>query len=100
MWNGMLHGSSVFNGHIMKGNKKLNQKRIHPTEKPFEIYEWCNHIYQPKNILSNFVGSGSDRISAHKMNIDFYGCELSETHFNNQEKRFKQIISQQKLFTT
>lgn len=97
MWNGMLHGSSIFNGHIMKGDKSKNQKRIHPTEKPFEIYQWCNYQYQPKNILSNYVGSGSDRIVANEMDIDFYGSEIDEIHFKNQQKRFLLTISQQKL---
>lgn len=98
MWNGMMHGAGLWNGHIMKGNKKNNQKRIHPTEKPFEIYQFSNHVTQPKSILSNFVGSGSDRIVAHDMGIDFYGCELNTLHFNNQEKRFNLLKTQTKLF--
>lgn len=32
MWNGMLQGKSIAEGHIMQGNKKLNEARIHPTQ--------------------------------------------------------------------
>src|SRR6185369_5087236 len=39
MWNGMLQGSRG-NGSIMEGNKKLNEKRIHPTQKPVQLYRW------------------------------------------------------------
>lgn len=38
MWNGMLQGKSVAEGHIMQGNKKLNEQRIHPTQKPVALY--------------------------------------------------------------
>lgn len=97
MWNGMLHGSGIFSGHIMKGDKTKNQKRIHPTEKPFEIYKWCNYQYKPISILSNYVGSGADRVAAEEMDIPFYGCEIDPNHFANQEKRFKNHLLQQKL---
>lgn len=30
MWNGMLQGKSIAEGHIMQGNKRLNEQRIHP----------------------------------------------------------------------
>lgn len=40
MWNGMLQGKSVAEGHIMQGNKKLNEQRIHPTQKPVALYDW------------------------------------------------------------
>ena len=40
MWNGMMQGKSVDEGRIMQGNKKLNEKRIHPTQKPVALYTW------------------------------------------------------------
>lgn len=40
MWNGMLQGKSIAEGHIMQGNKKLNEARIHPTQKPVALYDW------------------------------------------------------------
>lgn len=40
MWNGMLQGKSISEGRIMQGNKRLNEKRIHPTQKPVALYLW------------------------------------------------------------
>ena len=37
MWNGMMQGKSVNEGWIQQGNKKLNEKRIHPTQKPVAL---------------------------------------------------------------
>ena len=34
MWNGMMQGKSISEGHIQQGNKSLNEMRIHPTQKP------------------------------------------------------------------
>lgn len=43
MWNGMLQGKSIAEGHIMQGDKSKNEFRIHPTQKPVALYGW---IYQ------------------------------------------------------
>ena len=45
MWNGMMQGKSIEEGHIQQGNKKLNEKRIHPTQKPVNLYRWIVRKY-------------------------------------------------------
>lgn len=40
MWNGMSQAKSISEGETMQGNKKLNEKRIHPTQKPIALYRW------------------------------------------------------------
>lgn len=101
MWNGMMQGKSISEGHIMQGNKKLNEKKIHPTQKPVSLYKWVfmNYCSPGQKIVSCHVGSGSDRISAYDYGCDFYGCELTQEHFNNQQIRFKEHTNQSKLFT-
>jgi len=101
MWNGMMQGLNITNGHIQQGNKKLNEKRIHPTQKPENLYKWQLSRYAKPGdkIGSCHVGSGSDRIAAYDYGCDFYGSELSPVHYNNQEERFKIHIKQQRLFT-
>jgi site-specific DNA-methyltransferase (adenine-specific) len=34
MWRGMMQGKSATEGMLQQGNKKLNEKLIHPTQKP------------------------------------------------------------------
>ena len=34
MWSGMMQGKSIAEGSTMQGNKSMNEKRIHPTQKP------------------------------------------------------------------
>ncbi len=37
MWNGMCQGKNMAEGRTMQGNKRLNEKRIHPTQKPVAL---------------------------------------------------------------
>lgn len=95
MWNGMMQGKSVEEGHIMQGNKKLNEKRIHPTQKPVNLYKWTLQKYAKPGykILDTHVGSGSLRIACFDLGFDFTGSELNKTHFENEELRFHQYTN-------
>tara|TARA_B100000378_G_scaffold236018_1_gene202718 strand:- start:23215 stop:23949 length:735 start_codon:yes stop_codon:yes gene_type:complete len=100
MWNGMLQGKSMNQGHIMQGNKALNQKRIHPTEKPIILYDWINFNYTEPGykVLSNFVGSGADAISSLKFDIQFIGAELNKKIYDKALRRLKPYQQQLQLF--
>jgi len=89
MWNGMMQGS-MSDGRIMEGNKKKNQKRIHPTEKPIQLYRWqLIRFAKPGwKILDTHLGSGSSRLAAEELGFNFWGYELDKDHFEAQEKRF------------
>ena len=96
MWNGMMQGKSIKEGHIMLGNKKLNEKRIHPTQKPINLYKWLLREYASDgdNILDTHVGSGSSRLASYDLGFDFTGFELNTIYFQKQELRFNQHIAQ------
>lgn len=99
MWNGMMQGKSISEGHIMQGNKKLNEKKIHPTQKPVNLYKWLLREYanEGDNILDTHVGSASSRLASYDLGFDFVGFEINPIHFANQEKRYKEHISQQRM---
>lgn len=91
-WNGMLQGDI--------GDKKKNETRIHPTQKPVALYKWLlkNYAKEGDRILDTHLGSGSSRIAAHDMGFDFVGHEIDIDYFEAQEKRFKHHIQQKSLF--
>ena len=88
--------------------------KIHATQKPVELYAWLLNKYAKKmgggKIFDPFLGSGSSRIAAYKMEYDFYACELDKDYYEAQEERFRReclgeikarngtIITEQKLF--
>lgn len=100
MWAGMMQGCGDGTSKKMQGNKDLNEKKIHPTQKPVALYTWLlkNYAKPGETILDTHLGSGSSRIAAYDLGFDFYACELDKDYYEAQEKRFKNHISQQKLF--
>lgn len=100
MWNGMMQGKSITNGHIQQGNKQKNEIRIHPTQKPVLLYTWIFQKYAKPGdkILDTHLGSGSSRIAAYDAGLDFTGFEISKEYFDKQEERFVAHIAQMSLF--
>ena len=98
MWNGMMQGKD-FNGK-MQGNKKLNEKRIHPTQKPVAIYKWLLDKYakQGDKILDTHLGSGSIAIACYDYGFELTACELDKEYYAKAIERIKNHTNQQKLF--
>jgi site-specific DNA-methyltransferase (adenine-specific) len=74
--------------------------RFHPTQKPVELYEWIyrNFAKDGDKILDTHLGSGSSRIAAHNLGLDFTGYEIDKEYFDKQEKRFEKHTAQENLF--
>lgn len=74
--------------------------RIHPTQKPVDLYRWLLHNYAEKGhkILDTHLGSGSSRIAAYDYGFDFVGFELDKDYFEAQELRFKRHTAQLNMF--
>jgi site-specific DNA-methyltransferase (adenine-specific) len=100
MWSGMMQGKSITEGHIMQGNKSLNEKRIHPTQKPVALYDWIfkNYAKPGEKILDTHLGSGSSRIAAYEAGVNFIGFEVDSFCFAREEERFKEYTNQLSLF--
>ena len=89
MWRGMMQGKSVFEGHIQQGNKKLNEIRIHPTQKPVALYKWLLENYAKPGdlILDTHVGSASSLIACEALGFKYVGFELDSEYFAAAQKR-------------
>lgn len=72
--------------------KETGQKKIHPHQKPIELYAWLfdNYANPGDKIFDSHLGSGSSRIAAYKMGFDFYGTEIDKDYFDAMERRFKE----------
>jgi site-specific DNA-methyltransferase (adenine-specific) len=72
-------------------NAHNDTKRIHPTEKPVELYLWLlkNYAKSGDKIFDSHVGSGSSRCACYELGFDFEGCELDYDYWQAQEDRFK-----------
>lgn len=73
--------------------------RIHPTQKPVDLYKWLLKTYAKPGdkLFDSHLGSGSSRIAAYDMGFDFTACEIDPDYYRMQEERFK-IHTAQKTF--
>ena len=100
MWNGMLQGKSIAEGRTMQGNKALNEKRIHPTQKPVALYAWLLNTFAKEGwgILDTHLGSGSSAIACFELGFKMLGIEIDHNYYIAAEKRLIEHQRQLKLF--
>ena len=71
---------------------KPGDPRIHPTQKPLELYAWVFKNFTNgggDRIFDPMMGSQSSRIAAYKLGIDYVGCELDKEYFEKGCQRFE-----------
>lgn len=99
LWNGMLQGKSFIEGRIQQGNKKLVEKKIHPTQKPIELYKWILQNYAKTGdlIFDSHVGSGSSLIACEELGFEYVGFEIDPDYFAAATKRIDEFRKQPKF---
>lgn len=99
MWNGMCQGKSMAEGRIMQGNKRLNEVRIHPTQKPVALYAWLLTRFAKDGwrILDTHLGSGSIAIACDNLGFPLLGIEKDGHYFEAATNRLRQHRLQPRL---
>jgi len=94
---GLKTPAKVYDYGIHKHN---HTDKIHPTQKPIQLYDWIFGKYseQGQKILDTHLGSQSSRISANKNKLHFTGFELDPDYFRDGNKRYEDHVSQLTLF--
>ncbi len=71
-WNGML-----------QENMKQKEKRVHPTQKPVPVMEWClTHAPNALTVCDPFMGSGTTGVACARKGLTFTGIEREEKYFD------------------
>ena len=112
-WDKTIHGNSYADCELAwtsfdkveryyrKNIAQVNSEgRIHPTQKPITLYDFVLKEFAEEGnlILDTHVGSGSSRIACAKAGLNFTGFEIDTDHYGTQEKRFKDFVSQLRMF--
>lgn len=74
--------------------------KIHPTQKPVQLYRWLLHKYAKGDwkILDTHIGSGSSAIACYMEGHELVGCEINEEYFDKMVVRVKNSMAQGSLF--
>ena len=86
--------------------QNADKVRIHPTQKPVQLYKWLltNYAKEGDKILDTHLGSGSIAIAVdsvnkiEKMNLTLTACELDVDYFNSATKRIEEQTKWNSLF--
>ena len=91
-WQGMIQGYG--------GNKKNNENRIHPNQKPIALYRWILSQYAKTGdkIIDTHSGSGSLAIACHLKGFEFLAIEKDYDYYKASVERYETEISQGRLF--
>ena len=94
-WSSIQKPAKMWSLSVLKEKGK-----IHPTQKPVELYEWLlmNNAKEKYKILDTHLGSGSIAIACNTLGFELTACELDKEYYNASIKRIKEHISQQRLF--
>lgn len=101
VWSSIQKPAKIWSLSVMK-----EQNKIHPTQKPIELYEWIimRNAEKDYKILDTHLGSGSIAIAIdiinkrEQLNLQFVGCELDIDYYNKAIERIKSYTITQYLF--
>ena len=81
---------------MQQGDKRLNERRIHPTQKPVNLYRWIirEYIKGGWKILDTHVGSASSLIAFHEAGLPFVGFEKDGYMFQLSMERYQDETAQ------
>lgn len=88
-WNGML-----------QEDMKNKEFRIHPTQKPVQLYKWIlNRYAKPGDIiLDTHVGSASSLVACRETGHKYVGFEIDRDYYEKASERLAAAENQQNIF--
>ena len=77
-----------------------NEERVHPTQKPVQLYKWLlqNYAKEGDTILDTHFGSLSIGIACHDLGFELTAIENDPDYYKEAVKRLKTHQRQLKLF--
>ena len=93
-WSSIQKPAKMWSLSVLK-----EQNKIHPTQKPIQLYEWLlmNNAEEGFKILDTHLGSGSIAIACHDLEYDLTACELDKEYYDAAIKRINNHKKQLKL---
>lgn len=94
-WSSLQKPAKMWSLSVLKERNK-----IHPTQKPVELYEWLlmNNAKEGFKILDTHLGGGSIALACHNLKYNLTACEIDEGYYKDSLKRLKTHQQQLTIF--
>ena len=94
-WSSIQKPAKMWSLSVLK-----EQNKIHPTQKPIQLYEWLlmNNAEEGFKILDTHLGGGSIALACHNLKYELTACEIDKDYFIETKQRIINHVAQQKLF--
>lgn len=93
----MKGGYGVYCRRDLSMNHATGTARLHPTQKPVGIMEWC--VGKTEGVvLDPFMGSGTTGVASVRMDRKFIGIEIEPRYFDAACSRIAKELSQPRMF--
>jgi len=81
-------------------NNPQKEKKIHPTQKPVQLYEWIldTYVKEGSKIIDTHLGSGSIAEACWNRKFDLVGLEIDKDYYTKASKRLEAHKKQLTLF--
>jgi site-specific DNA-methyltransferase (adenine-specific) len=95
-WTSLDKPSKIFRYSVRK-----NRNKIHPTQKPIELYEWILRLFAKEGdkILDTHLGSGTIAVACDNMGFDLIACEISSDYYEKAIQHIKKYKPDIKIET-
>jgi len=95
--NGDLYPINLLN---IKGDRRGDEGRVHPTQKPVDLFRYLIRTYSNKGetVYDGYLGSGTTAIACIKEKRNFIGAELNKEYYDLAQKRIDNELGQPVLF--
>ena len=79
----------------------LKDGKIHPTQKPLALMEYCLNLRAKQGdlILDCYSGSGTTAVACHNLGLDFIAVEIDDEYYKDSVARLEDAKRQMKFIT-
>lgn len=99
-WNSNIDNVRIINLKRVQELNKQDGGKIHPTQKPVQLYEWILMKYANKGdkILDTHFGSGSISLACWNLGYDLTAFEIDKEYYDESIKRLENHKRQLRIF--
>lgn len=88
-WTSLDKPSKIF--HF---SARRNKGKIHPTQKPIELYSWLMNLFvEPgMRVLDTHLGSGTIGVACYRANVELFACEISKAYLDRAQQMIAEFV--------